>query len=124
MTIQMTEYEDLTIYWEYDGGYWERKISIRYDTKEDYLKWRSKWRKAYATISSDIRRSKKSRKQYIWSRKNGKKIKIGDNPLHIKSENIGLKEAMLPWNARFLLEARKLSKVAAEISYQRLRQAA
>lgn len=121
--MEVTKYHNIKINWEYGKNYYDkRNIILNFQDKEEYLYWRKRWKEAYQKLSNEIRHSKRKRKQYIWARKNGKKIKIGKNPLYEGS--IDYDTYKLSTSARFFLEARVLSKVKAEESYQRKRQAA
>jgi len=122
MTMK-TKYSNLTIYWEHtqwnrEDKCWDIDILLNFETKEDYLKWRRKWREAYNDLSCEIRQWKKKRVKYIWSNR----TKIGDNPIY--DYEAAEKASDLKRIAKLFLKTRAYSKVAAETSYLRIRQAA
>lgn len=120
--MEVTKYHNIKINWEYDGGWGKRKIILHFNTKEEYLDWRFRWRDSYQKLSNEIRQLKRKRKKYIWAKENGKKIKVGNNPLY--EGPIDYELYHLSTDAQFFLKARALSKVKAEESYQHLRQVA
>ncbi len=121
--MEVTKYHKIKINWEYDRSYYnKRDINLNFQDKEEYLDWRQRWKESYHKLSNEIRHNKRKRKQYIWAKKNGKKIKVGNNPLY--EGPIDYEIYHLSTIAQFFLKARVLSKVKAEESYQRKRQAA
>ena len=60
--------------------------SFDFETREEYLEWRTDWKAEYKGLSKEIRRLKNSRKEFIWKyRPKGndtmkRRTKVGSNP--------------------------------------------
>ncbi len=91
--------------------------TFEWKSKEDYLEWRTNWRKAYKQISKTIREIKGQRKQFKWEyRPKGnntmpRRTKIGENLNHDHSASWYVE--MYRAKASELMKVREASKIKA-----------
>ena len=102
---------------EYKYDRYSETYVFEWASKEEYLEWRTNWRKAYKQLSKIIRELKGQRKKFKWEyRPKGndtmkRRTKIGENPNHDYSADwyVGMYSSI----ARELMQVRMASKIEA-----------